>query len=259
MTSLPPTPGKEQPPPEVNGERYVAALAIGWDPKAGIRLTTTGPVPESGDVNIVAVGHLNGQPVPIPTEPFPAEHLARWRGYSLDMHGGFALDPTHPQEPMWRFFKDDGTPLYTLELDRIRVQAAGSDLFAELLVLPIPERPIRVALFGWDHHMPPRIPPADEIEKAVHGLELLGLVRELEAARRGGRPAMSEQEALNEAITHAREWLADHPRKILDDLKRQDLADRRGVGLKSQGEWMRTKHFTLKTVRDQLRRELEGV
>ncbi|MDP8922871.1 MAG: hypothetical protein M3O34_08350 [Chloroflexota bacterium] len=176
----------------MSSERYVAALAIGWEPKEGISLATAGPVPETGDVDIIAVGHLNGQPFPIPTEPFPAEHLARWRGYSLDMHGWPAIDPTQPQEPVWRFFEDDGTPsptLPALELDRIRVQAAGSDLFAELIALAIPGRRIRTGIFGWDRRRPPRIPPTDEIERAVRGLELLGLVRDLESARRG-RPAL---------------------------------------------------------------------
>ena len=127
------------------------------------------------------MGYWDGQPVSIPTEPFPSEHLAKWRGYSLDMHGWFAPDPAHPLEPAWRVFEDDGTLLYALELNRIRVQADGSELFAEQLILPIPGRPIRTGLFGWGHS----IPPAEEVSTAVHGLELLGLVRQLERARRG--------------------------------------------------------------------------
>ena len=181
----------------MTAERYVAALAIGWEPKTGVRVFTTGPIPESGGVGMTTVVYVDGQPVTMPPGPFPSEHLARWRGYSLDMHGGPPTDPAHPLEPVWRVFDDDGTLLYTLELDRIRVQPAGSDLFAELLVLPMPGRPIRTGLFGWDRSTPPRIPPAEEIERAVHALELLGMVRELEAARRGRpkryRPAYEKQ------------------------------------------------------------------
>jgi hypothetical protein len=223
MDILPP-----QQQPEMTAERYLAALAIGWEPKAGVRVFTTDPVPKTGGVGITTLAYVDGQPVTLPPEPFPSEHLAKWRGYSLDMHGWFALDPARPLDPAWRVFEDDGTLLYTLELDRIRIQAAGSGLFAELLVLPIPDRPLRTGLFGWDH----RIPPTEEVEKAVRALELLGLVRQLEGARRG-RPKLYDEanepqffEDLKEAA-HAAVRAGE--RLSYSSLKRHWLASRKTI------------------------------
>jgi hypothetical protein len=162
---------------------------MGWEVRSGFHIATDGPVPDTGDINIITTGYPNGKPVPLPSELRPSDEFARWRGYSLDMHGQPALDAEHPREPVWRPLASDGPLSRPIELVRIRVQPAGCDLFAELIVLPIEGQPIRVGLFGWDAHTPRRIPPPAEIEKAIHGLELLGLVRdEIEAARGPGQP-----------------------------------------------------------------------
>lgn len=208
---------------------------MGWEVTSGFHIATDGAVPETGTVDIVMVARLGGQTYRYPVEPFPAERLAAWRGYSLDMHGQPALDPQHPREPAWRVFEDDGTPRHPIELVRIRVQAAGSDLFAELIVLPIEGVRPRPGIFGWETGPTPRIPPPAEIEKAVRGLELLGLVRELEAARHaGGMPSFYDD--ANEHIFFERlesavhDIVRDGGRVSLASLKSSMGLDRRTVG-----------------------------
>jgi len=170
--------------------RYLAQLGMGWEVRSGFSISTCGPVPETGNVDIIAVAYPDGQPVSLPTEPFPSEYLTRWRGYSLDMHGQPALDPEHPREPVWQFPQNDGPLQHPIELVRLRVQAAGSHLYAELIALPIPGRPIRTGLFGWNEIRPRRIPPPGEIEKAIHALELLGIAREWLETRPAHRPRL---------------------------------------------------------------------
>jgi hypothetical protein len=146
-------------------------------------VSTDGPIPATGTTTVTTVRYIDGQPYPLRPEALPVDRLAAWHGYSVDMHGDVPLDPRRPLKPTWDVFEDDGAPLYSLELDRIRLQAAGSALFTEMIALRIPDRPIRTGIFGWDTGSPPRIPPPAEVEKALHGLEILGLVRDLEAAR----------------------------------------------------------------------------
>jgi len=210
---------------------------MGWEVRSGFHISTVGTIPETGTVDIVTIAHLNGQTYQYPTEPLPADRLSAWGGYSLDMHGQPALDPSHPRDPVWRVFEDDGTPHHPIELDRIRVRAAGSHLFAELIALPIPDRPIRVGIFGWDQRMPPRIPTADEVEKAIRGLELLGLVRDLEAARLRRRPRLEDLED----ATAEQGWLTltEEAIKLHQEhgMTWKIAADRIGVSNKTLNRW----------------------
>jgi len=199
---------------------------MGWDVTTGFCISTVGPVPESGTVPMTIAPSLGGQTVVMPMGPLSSESLAAWHGYSLEMHGWLAPDPEHPRDPVWSLFEDDGTPLHPLELDRIRVRAAGSDLYAELIALPIEGRPIRTGIFGWNESRPRRIPPPDDVEKAIHGLELLGLVRdELEAARKrapGPIPDFKDADELRAAVITAvrAEWLRTKEKPTLPRIAR---------------------------------------
>jgi len=211
---------------------------MGWEVTTGFTIATVGPIPESGHVPLTIAPHLGGQTIAMPMEPLSSESLAAWRGYSLEMSGWLAPDPEHPRDPVWRLFEDDGTPLHPLELHRIRVRAAGSDLYAELIALPIEGRSIRTGIFGWNESRPRRIPPPDEIEKAVHGLELLGLGRELgrelEAARHaGGMPGFyddtNEHLFFDRLVNGVHEVVGGGDRVSLSSLKTRMRLDRRTI------------------------------
>jgi len=89
---------------------------------------------------------------------------------------------------------------------------------------------------------------AKDAEAALRWLETL--------PRTGGPTAMSDEDALEEAVRFGLEWLADHPGKEPADFGRREFQQKRCSGSAAVKKWMRNKHFGIRTIQREMARRV---
>lgn len=143
--------------------------------------------------------------------------------------------------PTWSFEFPAPMPDLHVQMWECRVIPPGGPLFAELQWRPgYPDG--RPYIGGW-----PRARPSNDVINAAWNA--LDLVWALERETRRG---MTDQEALEEAVTLGREWLGHHPNAIQSDFGCDQLAAMKCIDRDSLDKWMTRKHFNIKKVHQRL-------
>lgn len=201
------------------------------------RIRSQGTVPPGTDVVALTID----TPTRSRDEHRPASSLARFSGFYFEFFGRTVQQERDTDShPYIRSSYDDGFE-HIVEVWYGRLFDPEQDVDVEAVWRP---GGLQVAIkrAGPDW----KGPPLTAAGRAAHLLETF-------EPRFGGRRARTDDEALAEAVGAGREWLEDHPGATPADFRRADLADRLFITEKSLDERMRSKHFTMAMVREQLR------
>lgn len=183
MLVIPPEPRVASPVKEISD--YFAILATGGDPESGVWINTDGPIPSTGPVLFfTTIRSPEDAAGVVRPDVFPRGPIDRFRGYSLELYGiPIKGDHPNPSPRQWRLQYESETwsSTHTIAMYRERIRHGTSNLTAEGLMLPAGDRwHYRAGIFGWG------LPyTTSDVQKAHHGLALLGLLSEVEASRRG--------------------------------------------------------------------------
>jgi hypothetical protein len=191
------------------------------------------------------------------TEVFPG-HLSneanrgwlRFVGWRLNLFG-LLVAWSSDDDPPWpavRYTRTDesGEVLArrTLQVWRGRSWRGDAPVYAELSWTPERGRVWQTGGYG-------NPPSRAELAQAKLALNLL----DLSITPAGGRPPESDEQALDEAVGWAREWLRRHPDATPAEIGRPELQEVSGMSHSGLNKRMAEKRITLKKIRARLQKE----
>lgn len=219
--------------------RFVADLALGKLPRDGIVIATTRAVPSDGAVEITTSFRQNGRAYTF-SDPFPTSMLSEWAGYSFELVGLLPDDASAPvRAPFWRLYDQaTGATHFTVNLYRQRVRHGESNLYAEVLHVPV--APPRPGVYGWEgrHN-------DGDVQHARRALVLLGAIEAVEA-KRAGRFSLEDDPDAGIG------WLliverAEKLRQERPDLEWKWIADKVGIHPATLREYRRRRRLLNRT------------
>jgi len=195
----------------------------------------------------ILTGRMMGAASPLTWHPFQAPY--NWadehESYRLEIFGrDIASDDEArrvPDEAIWRWFLGPPT-FFDVAAWRTRAIHPKASIFAQTDWCP--NWPTVELSYGGGL-------PGDT-RAAVIGLTLLQDI----ALKRSGPHAMSDEDALKEAVRFGLEWLQDNPTKLPQDFSRRHFATKRCTGIDAANKWMTDKHFGIKQVQQEIARRI---